>query len=84
MVNHSEKSQRFKVTLYFWKKKRKFIYTPIFICFMRQKLRVRLRIESGPSFILQNFGECHLLKPTLYLCTVLYGELWKFNKQPHD
>lgn len=26
MVNRSEKSQRFKVTLYFWKKKKKKVY----------------------------------------------------------
>lgn len=38
MVNRSEKSQRFKVTLYFWKKKKKVYLHPNFYLFYEAEI----------------------------------------------
>lgn len=70
IVNHSENSQRFMVTLYFWKST---TTTQFFICFMRQKLQAGLRTGSESWSVLQNFGEC-----------ITHGELCRLKEWPHS
>lgn len=66
IVHCSEESQRFTVTLYFWRN----ISTAQFLCFTRQKLQATLRTESGSWSVLEIFGDYHL-NPQL-ICAVLH------------